>query len=110
MMRVIDLLILIEFTMPKTPSKGEIPARVLRLPKPALISAVRNQKKPDKEERSKPIISVDEARSMLKVVVPHMPALVSYYSQYQMTVLNRDMYLHSHHHRGLWILNPLSCY
>ncbi|KAJ8661348.1 hypothetical protein O0I10_003100 [Lichtheimia ornata] len=66
-----------EFTMPKTPSKGEIPARVLRLPKPALVSAVRNQKKPKKEEKSKPIISVDEARSMLKVVIPQMPALSS---------------------------------
>lgn len=74
--------------MPKTPSKGEIPARVLRLPKPALVSAVRNQKKPKKEEKSKPIISVDEARSMLKVVIPQMPALVSHSSQYQMTLLN----------------------
>lgn len=66
-----------EFTMPKTPSKGDIPPRILRLPKPALVSAVRNQKKSKKEETNKPMISVDEARNMLKVVVPDMPAVSS---------------------------------
>lgn len=83
----------IEFTMPKTPSKGDIPPRILRLPKPALVSAVRNQKKSKKGETNKPMISVDEARNMLKVVVPDMPAVVSYCSQYYMiVVLNHDPY------------------
>ncbi|KAI7878858.1 hypothetical protein K492DRAFT_238324 [Lichtheimia hyalospora FSU 10163] len=66
-----------EFTMRKTSSKGEIPPRILRLPKPALISAVKNQKKPIKEEENKPMISVDDVRNMLRVVIPDMPVLSS---------------------------------
>ncbi|KAI9495425.1 PIH1 family, partial [Zychaea mexicana] len=38
-----------EFTMPNLQSKGTIPQRMLRLPKPALISAVKKQKPAKKE-------------------------------------------------------------
>lgn len=63
-----------EFSMPSIRSKGTIPPRTLRLPKPALISAIK-QKKTNKGWQCKPEIT--HKGNSVTVVVPNMPSTVS---------------------------------
>ena len=66
--------------MPNLQSKDTIPQRMLRLPKPALISAVKKHKPSIKKEQSaKRSVSFDRKGDRLTVVVPDMPAVVSSY-------------------------------
>lgn len=55
-----------EFTMPNIKSKGQIPSRVLRLPKPSLMTAVKNSIK--SPWKLKPIITME--KEMLKIRIP----------------------------------------
>ncbi|ORY97937.1 pre-RNA processing PIH1/Nop17-domain-containing protein [Syncephalastrum racemosum] len=66
-----DLELSREFSMPSIRSKGTIPPRTLRLPKPALISAIK-QKKTNKGWECKPEITHKGDR--LAVVLPNMPS------------------------------------
>jgi hypothetical protein len=56
-----------EFTMPNIKSKGQIPSRVLRLPKPSLMTAVKNNIQ--LPWKLKPIIT-SEANDLLKIRIP----------------------------------------
>jgi hypothetical protein len=67
-----------EFTMPTTiKSKGNIPGRILRLPKPSLITAVKNELKPSTNEwKLLPNIITDKKNGILNIIIP-MPDKVS---------------------------------
>lgn len=72
-----------EFTMPTSIKSmgGNIPARILRLPKPSLITAVKNEvnstsKKPV-EWKLQPNITMDKKNELLHIVIP-MPDKVSF--------------------------------
>ncbi|KAI7860451.1 pre-RNA processing PIH1/Nop17-domain-containing protein [Circinella umbellata] len=65
-----------EFTMPNLQSKGTIPQRMLRLPKPALISAVKKHKPSIKKEQLiKSEVSINKKGDHLIIVVPDMPSV-----------------------------------
>lgn len=69
-----------EFTMPNIKSKGQIPSRVLRLPKPSLMTAVKNSIK--SPWKLKPIITME--KEMLKIRIPmpdkvHMRYFIYFY-------------------------------
>lgn len=63
-----------EFTMPSAKSIGSIPTRVLRLPKPSLMTAIRTEIKAT--WTLQPSFTVDQNR--LVVVIP-MPDKVSFF-------------------------------
>ncbi|KAI9270389.1 pre-RNA processing PIH1/Nop17-domain-containing protein [Phascolomyces articulosus] len=63
-----------EFTMPNLQSKGKIPQRMLRLPKPDLISNVKKHKNTKKED-IKQSISIDKKKDHLIIVIPDMPSV-----------------------------------
>jgi hypothetical protein len=65
-----------EFTMPTTKSIGKIPGRVLRLPKPSLMTAIRTELNPQIKWQLKPQFIVDQAKELLIVVI-EMPDNVS---------------------------------
>ncbi|CEP09268.1 hypothetical protein [Parasitella parasitica] len=58
-----------EFTMPNTKCIGQIPGRVLRLPKPSLITAIQTEIKPQTEWQLKPQFAVNQAQDLLIVVI-----------------------------------------
>lgn len=66
-----------EFTMPNIKSKGSIPGRVLRLPKPSLISAIRTEIKQDKNEWKLKYDIQTEKDQTVTISIP-MPDKVSY--------------------------------
>ncbi|KAG0169376.1 PIH1 domain-containing protein 1 [Apophysomyces sp. BC1034] len=60
-----------EFTMPNMAAKGQIPKRILRLPKPSLISAVKQEK--GISAKIKPSVTMLEGGKRVNVVIP-MPS------------------------------------
>ncbi|KAK4514672.1 uncharacterized protein ATC70_002273 [Mucor velutinosus] len=58
-----------EFTMPSAKSIGKIPPRVLRLPKPSLMTAIKAQVNPQPKWQLKPQLTVDQAKGLLIVVI-----------------------------------------
>ncbi|KAI8647324.1 pre-RNA processing PIH1/Nop17-domain-containing protein, partial [Parasitella parasitica] len=58
-----------EFTMPNTKCIGQIPVRVLRLPKPSLITAIQTEINPQTRWQLKPQYTVNQAKGLLVVVI-----------------------------------------
>lgn len=80
-----------EFTMPSIPSKGTIPARVLRLPKPSLMAAVKNELSMITEWRLKPSISMNKDTEMMNVIIP-MPDQVKKKQRERIKIFTRIAY------------------
>lgn len=62
-----------EFTMPNIKSKGDIPGRVLRLPKPSLVSAIRTEMKQDHNENGWKLsydLKAEESKQYVTVSIP----------------------------------------
>lgn len=63
-----------EFTMPNIKSKGAIPTRRLRLPKPSLVTAVKNELKPTSSSSSswkfQPVIKKEDTLITIRIPMP----------------------------------------
>lgn len=65
-----------EFTMPSIASKGKIHGRILRLPKPSLMTAVKNELFTSDEWKLQPKIKADKENELINIIIP-MPDKVS---------------------------------
>ncbi|CAO3617049.1 unnamed protein product [Mucor hiemalis] len=59
-----------EFTMPSIKSKGIIPSRVLRLPKPSLVTAVKNELKSSSVWKLQPTINKENNIITIRIPMP----------------------------------------